>query len=420
MISSYYGELDPNPEIRYQHAFQAYREHSVTTISPNTAVANQIIKFKIEKLDANCVMVPGTQMLTFDLNLTSKDKNQGIVNNIGRSLVAKKTLKLGNKSIEVIDNADILDTYMDLYLTKEDRKHRILQGIQSSDGLKARLGSTKADGSALGLSASETAIKKTYGKRFSIPLDFQFFKYPIYLEGLKEDLSVTIQYNSPNKVMLVTGDANATYTISDIALECDIITDNIYAQTISNIYNNPNPKYKFEIPYTFITHDKHEVLNKKDSTWPIEVITSAQNLQGILLLFKDSQATTNFSYKNKQFYNPTIKTVSISIGGHSNKLYSGGILPRHIFTEIKKYFYKEHSDIDEGEFLTTKFGLWVDFRTSQENALHGSGKDIDGRKIILQIYKAAETTQGNLDCHIFLFQDAKLEIREGMLKDIVK
>ena len=101
MISSYYGELDPNPEIRYQHAFQAYREHSVTTISPNTAVANQIIKFKIEKLDANCVMVPGTQMLTFDLNLTSKDKNQGIVNNIGRSLVAKKILKLGNKRLNL-------------------------------------------------------------------------------------------------------------------------------------------------------------------------------------------------------------------------------------------------------------------------------------------------------------------------------
>ena len=359
-------------------------------------------------------MVPGTQMLTFDLNLTSKDKNQGIVNNIGQSLVAQKNLKLVNKAIELIDNADILDTYIDLYLTKENRKHRILQGIQSSDALKARLGSTKADSTALSLSASETAIKKTYGKRFSIPLDLQFFKYPIYLEGLKEDLSVTIQFNSDNKVMLVTGDANATYTISDIALECDIITDNIYAQTISKIYD------EFDLPYTFITHDKHEVFNKKDSTWPIEIITTAQNLQGILLLFRNSQVTTNFSYKNEQFYNPTIKTVLISIGGHSNKLYSGGILPRHIFTEIKKYFYKEHSDIDEGEFLTTKFGLWVDFRMSQENALHGSGKNIDGCKIILQIYKAAETTQGDLDCHIFIFQDAKLKIIKGMLKGIVK
>ena len=167
--------------------------------------------------------------------------------------------------------------------------------------MKARLGSTKADGSALGLSASETAIKKTYGKRFSIPLDFQFFNYPIYPKGLKQDLSVTIELNSANKVMLVSGDANATYTISDIVLECDIITDNIYAQTISNIYNNPNPKYKFEIPYTFITHDKHVVLNKKDSTWAIDVITSAQNLQGILLLFKDSQATTNFHTKTNNF-----------------------------------------------------------------------------------------------------------------------
>ena len=109
--------------------------------------------------------------------------------------------------------------------------------------------------------------------------------------------------------------------------------------------------------------------------------------------------------KNEQFYNPSIKKVMISVAGDTNQLYKGGILPRHVFTELKKYFYKNHSDIKDEDFLTTKYGLWIDFRSSQENALHGSGKKIKGDEIILQIEKVAEQAQGLLDCYVFLFQD---------------
>ena len=260
-----------------------------------------------------------------------------------------------------------------MFLSKKEREHRILQGLgQSADALKARVGSTKTDGSALTLTAGETAIKKTYNNRFSIPLDFEFFKnHPLYPYGLQEDLYVTIQLNSPSKVMLVTSDADATYKISDLTLECDIIVDESYAETIASIYRN------IDIPYTLITCNKHLSLSKKDTTWPISIFTNATNLRGILLLFKEPQ--TNFSNKNEQFYNPSIKKVMISVAGDTNQLYKGGILPRHVFNELKKYFYNNHSDIKDEDFLTTKYGLWIDFRSSQENALHGSGKENKGR-----------------------------------------
>ena len=58
-------------------------------------------------------------VLTFDLDLeSSKDKERSVVNNIGRALVAKKTLSLGSTELEVIENCDIFDIYKDLYLTK--------------------------------------------------------------------------------------------------------------------------------------------------------------------------------------------------------------------------------------------------------------------------------------------------------------
>ena len=58
-----------------------------------------------------------------------------------------------------------------------------------------------------------------FDKRLSIPLDFDFFKHPVYPYGLKEDLIVRLDLNLSEKVILCTGDTSATYRLSDISLE---------------------------------------------------------------------------------------------------------------------------------------------------------------------------------------------------------
>ena len=141
------------------------------------------------------------------------------MNNVGRALVKKKVLMLGSKDIDTITNSDIYDTYKDLYLSEKECKEKLLQGIQPVNGLKAQVGAKKADGTALTLTTQKNVIKKTFDKRFVIPLDFDFFKHPVYPYGLKEDLIVRLELNSVEKVILCTGDANATYKISEISLE---------------------------------------------------------------------------------------------------------------------------------------------------------------------------------------------------------
>ena len=129
----------------------------------------RIIRYNYGKGDA--------AVLTFNLDLeSSKDKARSVVPNVGRNLVAKKTLSLGSTELEVIENADIFDTYKDLYLTKKQRENMQLQGIQLENGLKAQVGAKKADGTDLTLSTAENAVKKTLGNRFMIPLDFEYFK----------------------------------------------------------------------------------------------------------------------------------------------------------------------------------------------------------------------------------------------------
>ena len=98
------------------------------------------------------------------------------------------------------------------------------------------------------MTTQENAIKKTFDKRFAIPLDFDFFKHPVYPYRLQKDLIVRLELNSSENVVLCTGDTSATYKLSDISLEYDAIFDESYATTIGEIYNGTT-----SIPYTKVT-----------------------------------------------------------------------------------------------------------------------------------------------------------------------
>ena len=58
------------------------------------------------------------------------------------------------------------------------------------------------------------------------------------------------------------------------------------------------------------------------------------------------------------------------------------------------------------EFLTTKFGLWIDTRSSTNNTLHGSGRAVGKSGILLQIEKAPEASNDDLICYVFSLEDA--------------
>ena len=159
---------------------------------PNMAYPNQHIDIVIPHDSRDHVIVPDAIKITFNLDIESTDKARSVVNNIGRALVKKKLLIFGSKEIEMIDNSDIYDTYKDLYLSRKEREKKLLQGIQLANGLKARVGAKKADGTALTITTQENAIKNILDKRFAIPLDFDFFKHPVYPYGLKENLILNL------------------------------------------------------------------------------------------------------------------------------------------------------------------------------------------------------------------------------------
>ena len=182
------------------------------------------------------------------------------------------------------------------------------------------------------MKTQENAIKQAFDKRFAIPLDFDFFKHSVYPYDLKEYLIVWLELNSSEKVILCTGDANATYKLSDISLEYDAIFGEPYTTTIGEICIGTT-----SIPYTKVISIHYQALSKKDTTWKIDVNNlSVHSLQGLLLLFLDT--SDDFAHKNEEFYNPSIKKISTTINGMPHQIFAAGLQARDIYPEIKKYF----------------------------------------------------------------------------------
>ena len=63
-------------------------------------------------------------------------------------------------------------------------------------------------------------------------MHFEFFEHPVYLYGLKEDLTVRLKLNTSGNVILCDRDTAATYKSSDIPLNCDVILGERYVITI--------------------------------------------------------------------------------------------------------------------------------------------------------------------------------------------
>ena len=126
-----------------------------------------------------------------------------------------------------------------------------------------------------------------------------------------------------------------------------------------------------------------------------------------------------------KFYNPKIQKVSVIVEGKPNQLYARGMRAFEQYDKICKYFIEgrlandaqaqlQLYDVNLGEYLTDRYALLLDFRTIDENELHGTSRRIENvsEGITLQIEKKAESA-GALNAYIYLIMDAQLNIQSG-------
>ena len=135
--------------------------------------------------------------------------------------------------------------------------------------------------------------------------------------------------------------------------------------------------------------DKKIIVNKKDTIWNWTFNMPCKSLKGILVLFEEEKP---YKRDTSKFYNPKIQKVSVIVEGKPNQLYAQGMRSFEQYDEARKYFAEgkqKDSNTNEvqaqlqphnlslGEYLVNKYALWLDYRTIDENFLHGTGRRIE-------------------------------------------
>ena len=106
--------------------------------------------------------------------------------------------------------------------------------------------------------------------------------------------------------------------------------------------------------------------------------------------------------------------------GKPNQLYAQGMRSFEQYDEAEGKLANEDQaqlqlyDLSLREYLVNKYALWLDFRATDENELHGMGRRIKNASegITFQIEKKVETA-GAFNAYIYLIMDAQLNIQNG-------
>ena len=419
-MSAYGSKLDPYRKLRDSLGVKGIRQSVVVTNNPSTIDQNQQLLVRFPNLSTNDVIVPRTARLAFTIELTSKDPNATVYQNLGRAIVKKTTIKLSGNEVMSIDDSDIFHCYVDLWRSPSERLNMAYQGIGKSNMLKHRVGAGNAS-----TDIEDQAIAGAFKNWFCIPLDFELLETHMlfYQAGLGDRLEYELTFNDYNKVISST-DADSSYVISNICLEFDMVTDSELARQIRQQFSG-----RMAILYDRILRHRKITKKKSDTLWNINLNVPARSMKGILMLFEDPDRTST-----EDFVNPNITKVEMTIEGVPNQLYSQGMRQYQQWDEINKYFAltskrdKEtdkvakdlfFSDTNIAKYLTKRFALWLDLRSTDDSTLHGSGRRIENASegITIQIEKEQGPDE-NLNIYLFIIQDAQINFEDGRFSEI--
>ena len=102
------------------------RQSVVITNNPCSIEQNQQLLVRFPNLGKDDVIVLGTARLAFTITLASEDANRTVVQNLGRAIVKKLTIKISGNEVISIDNSDVFHCYNDLWKTASERGQMVI------------------------------------------------------------------------------------------------------------------------------------------------------------------------------------------------------------------------------------------------------------------------------------------------------
>ena len=169
------------------------RQSVVITNNPSSIDQNQQLLVRVPNLVAHDVTVPGTAWQAFTIALDSEDANRTVVQNLGRAIVKKLTIKISDNEV----------------MTAPERVNGHYQGIDASDNRNTTRIRVNAGNGDSGV-AADKAIADAFGDRFFTPLDFELLEshMPFYQSALGDRLEYELRFNDYNRVIQADADAS--------------------------------------------------------------------------------------------------------------------------------------------------------------------------------------------------------------------
>ena len=422
------NKLNPQRSYRKGFALKGLCQHIIKTNNPNTIRPNELLTVRFPDLKENQVIIPGTTKLTFNISLAGTDVNRTLVKNMGRNIIRKLVVKLSGNEIISIDDYNVLYTYYDCWKCTTERLNAVFQSIVEADGQTENAIKDRINASDKANNAKDQTVASIYDNRFCIPLDFEILEssLPLYQYGLGSHLTHELTFADYSDVIKATN-PDATYTISNISLEFDTVMNASLASQIRTEY------MKSSILYDRILRARIIPLNDSSTSFSVDINSPSKSLKGVLLIFTKERSATKFNRDTEEFFNPKIMKVEVTVEGVPNELYAQNMEYKHQYNEILKHFaegwLKEAGAIQKdlqlhnvniASYYTDKYALWLDFRTIDDNKLHGSGRHLENtlEGICLQITKKAGGDV-KLSCHLYIFQDAQINISDAQFSNVV-
>ena len=421
-------KLNPQRSYRKGFALKGLRQHIIKTNNPSTIGPGELLTVHFSDLKENQVIIPGNTKLTFNITLAGTDVNRTLVGNLGRNIIRKLVVKLEGNEIISIDDYDILYSFYDCWKTATERRNAVFQGIVEAGGQTENAIKHRINAGNKTSNEKDQTVALIFDNKFCIPLDFEILEssLPLYQYGLGSHLTYELIFADYSDVIKAM-DPDATYTISNISLEFDTITNAPLACQIRTEY------MKNSILYDRILRAHIIPLDKSDTSFSVDINSPSKSLKGVLLIFTKERSATKFTRDTEEFYNPKITKVEVTVEGVPNELYAQNMEYRHQYDEIVKHFAEgrlkeagaiqkdlQLHNIDIASYYTDKYALWLDFRTIDDNRLHGSGRRLENTSegIRIQITKKAESA-GKLSCYLYIFQDAQINISDAQFLNVL-
>ena len=320
--------------------------------------------------------------MTFNISLAGTDLNRTLVGNLGRNIIRKLIVKLEGNEIISIDDYDVLYSYYDCWKCTTERLNAVFQGIveansQTENAIKHKINTKdKAD------VVNNITVASIYDNKFCIPLDFEILEssLPLYQYGLGSHLTYELTFADYSDVIKAM-DTDTTYMISNISLEFNTVMNASLASQIRTEY------MKSSILYDQVLRACIIPLNNSDTSFSVDINGPSKSLKGVLLIFTKERSATKSNRDTEEFFNPKITKVEVTVERVPNELYAQNMEYRHQYDEIVKHFEEgrlkeagaiqkdlQLHNINKASYYTDKYALWLDFRTIDDNRLHGSGR----------------------------------------------